>query len=135
MQGRKHFSSCMVTKTICVLLCIQSFPYTKHYIFNKHYFHSRSFQKYSRNSVENSRTFQGYRTIFHFSRTFQGHDAFSRTFQGLCEPCYRVRSRAVTKGQALGISSGYYEHDHRLFSCKCPQSSFIHSEIFQSDRI
>ena len=78
---------------------------------------------------------QGYRTIFHFSRTFQGHDAFSRTFQDLCESCYRVRNRAVTKGQALGIPPGYYEHDHRPFSCKCPQSSFIHSKIFQSDRI
>ena len=25
--------------------------------------------------------------IFQFSRTFQGDDAFSRTFQGPCEPC------------------------------------------------
>ena len=35
--------------------------------------------------MENSRTFQGYPSIFQFSRTFQEHDAFSRTFHGLCE--------------------------------------------------
>ena len=55
--------------------------------FNEGYFYLRSFQIYSRTSMENSRPFQGYPTIFQFSRTFQGHDGFSRTFQGLCEPC------------------------------------------------
>ena len=39
--------------------------------------------------MENLRTFQAYPTIFQFSRIFQGHDAFSRTFQGLYEPCSR----------------------------------------------
>ena len=55
--------------------------------------------------------FQGLFIVFKDMMLFQG------LFQGLCEPCYRVRNRAVTKGQALGISPGYYEHDHRLFSC------------------
>ena len=32
---------------------------------------------------------QGYPTIFQFSRTFQGHHAFSMTFQGPCEPWLR----------------------------------------------
>ena len=48
--------------------------------FNEGYFYLRSFQIYSRTS-------EGYLRIFQFSRTFQGHDAFSRTFQGPCEPC------------------------------------------------
>ena len=68
----------IITKTICVLLCFQSFLCAKQFFFNEGYFYSRSFQKYSRTSVENSRTFQGYSTIFQFSKTFQGHDAFSR---------------------------------------------------------
>ena len=63
---RKHFHDHQ--ENFCVLLCFQSFLCTKHF-FNEGYFHSRSFQKYSRTSVENS-------------RTFQEHDAFSRTFQG-----------------------------------------------------
>ena len=67
----------MTTKKICVLLCFQSFLCAKHF-FKQRLFYSRSFQKYSRTSVENSRTFQGYPTIFQFSRTFQAHDAFSR---------------------------------------------------------
>ena len=33
---------------------------------------------------------QGYPTIFQFSRTFQGHNAFSRTFQDSCEPCKKT---------------------------------------------
>ena len=73
--------------------------------------------------------------FFIFQELFKDMMLFQGLFQGLCEPCYRVRNRAVTKGQALGISPGYYEYDHCLFSCKCPQSSFIHSKIFQSDRI
>ena len=32
----------------------------------------------------------------------------SRTFQGLCEPCYRVRNRAITKGRAPGISPAIF---------------------------
>ena len=46
--------------------------YTSLHQFTKGYFYSRSFQKYSRTSEENSRTFQGYPTIFQFSTTFQG---------------------------------------------------------------
>ena len=46
--------------------------YTSLHQFTKGYFYSRSFQKYSRTSEENSRTFQGYPTIFQFSMTFQG---------------------------------------------------------------
>ena len=68
----------IINKPICVLLCFQSFLCAKQFFFNEGYFYSRSFQKYSRTSVENSRTFQGYSTIFQFSKTFQGHDAFSR---------------------------------------------------------
>ena len=65
------------------MLCFQSFLCAKHVFFflNEGYFYSRSFQKYSRPFVENSKTFQGYPTIFQFSRTFQVHDAFSRTFE------------------------------------------------------
>ena len=45
--------------------------------------------------MENSRAFQGYPTTFPLSRTFQGHDAFSRTFQGPCEPCHISRQVAT----------------------------------------
>ena len=45
---------------------------TFYFFFNEGYFYSRSLQKYSRTSVENSRTFQGYPTIFQFLRIFQG---------------------------------------------------------------
>ena len=55
--------------------------------------------------------------FFIFQGLFKDMMLFQGLFQGLCEPCYRVRNRAVTKGQALGISPGYYEHDHCLFSC------------------
>ena len=68
----------IITKPICVLLCFQSFLCAKQFFFNEGYFYSRSFQKYSRTSVENLRTFKGYPTIFQFSKTFQGHDAFLR---------------------------------------------------------
>ena len=59
----------MITRKICILLCFQSFLLPKtFFFFNRGYFYTRSFQKYSRISVENSRTFQGYPTIFQFSR-------------------------------------------------------------------
>jgi len=59
-------------RKISVLLRIQSFLCAKHVFYlNKSYFYSRSFQKYSRTSVENSRTFQGYPTISQFSRTLR----------------------------------------------------------------
>ena len=79
--------------------------------------------------------FKGIAQVFIFQGLSKDIMLFQGLFQGLCEPCHRVRKRAFTKGQALEISSCYYEHDHRLFTCKCPQSSFIHSKIFQSDRI
>ena len=65
-------------RIICVLLCFQSFICAKHvlfvcFFFNKGQFYSRSFQKLSRTSVENSRTFQEYPTISQFSRTFKAH--------------------------------------------------------------
>ena len=69
-------------RKICILLCFQSFLCAKHVFYlNESYFYSRSFQKYSRTSVENSRTFQGYPTI----------SQFLRTLQGLCEPCLYPR--------------------------------------------
>ena len=81
---RKHFHDHQENLCIAVLSII---PLRKPFFFNyEDYFYSRSFKKHSRTSVENSRTFQEYPTIFQFSRTFQGRDAFSRTFQGLCEP-------------------------------------------------
>ena len=55
----------MITNKIWVLLCFQSFPLHKTLFLTKVIF------------------FQGYPTMFQFSRTFQGHDAFSWTFQGL----------------------------------------------------
>ena len=70
----------MITKKIFVYCYAFNHSFAQNIFFNEGYFYSRGFQKYSRTSVENSRTFQGYRTIFQFSRTFQGHDAFSRTF-------------------------------------------------------
>ena len=67
-------------RKICILLCFQSFLCAKHVFYlNESYFYSRSFQKYSRTSVENSRTFQGYPANLQFSRTFQGP----------CEPWHR----------------------------------------------
>ena len=62
-------------RKICVLLCFQSFLCAKHVFYlNESYF-------YSRTSVENSRTFQGYPTI----------SQFSRILKGLCEPCLYPR--------------------------------------------
>ena len=72
---KKHFHYHQNNLCIAVLSII---PLCKTVFFNEGYFYSRSFQKYSRTSVENSRTFKGYPTIFQFSKTFQGHDAFSR---------------------------------------------------------
>ena len=72
---KKHFHYHQSNLCIAVLSII---PLCKTVFFNEGYFYSRSFQKYSRTSVENSRTFKGYPTIFQFSKTFQGHDAFSR---------------------------------------------------------
>ena len=74
----------LITLKIAVL---SDLSFAQNTFFNKGYFYSRSFQKYSRTSGENSRTIQGYPTNFQFSRTFQGHDDFSRTFQGPCKPC------------------------------------------------
>ena len=76
---RKHFHDHQETLCIAVLSII---PLRKPFFFNyEGYFYSRSFKKYSRTSEENSRTFQGYPTIFQFSMTFQGRDDFSRTFK------------------------------------------------------
>ena len=72
---KKHFHYHQNNLCIAVLSII---PLCKTVFFNEGYFYSRSFQKYSRTSVENSRTFKGYPTIFQFSKTFQGNDAFSR---------------------------------------------------------
>ena len=75
----------MITKKIYILMCFQIFPLRITLFFNESYFYSRSFQKYSRTSVENSRTFQGYPTNFQFSSTFQGP----------CKPCYTSPNRKV----------------------------------------
>ena len=80
----------MITKKIFVYCYAFNHSFAQNIFFNEGYFYSRGFQKYSRTSVENSRTFQGYRTIFQFSRTFQGHDASSRTFQDPSEPCKKT---------------------------------------------
>ena len=79
-----HFLDHFENSHIAVL---SDLSFAQNTFFNKGYFYSRSFQKYSRTSGENSRTIQGYPTNFQFSRTFQGHDDFSRTFQGPCKPC------------------------------------------------
>ena len=44
-----------------------------------------------------------YPTIFQFSRTFQGHNAFSRTFQDPCEPCKKTLDSC--KSQSPGCMS------------------------------
>ena len=61
----------MTAKKICVLLCFQSFLCANHFNFNEGYFYSRSFQKYSRTSEENSKTFQAYPTIFRYQGLFK----------------------------------------------------------------
>ena len=69
---RKH--TFMITKKICVLLCFQSFLYAKHF-FNKGYFYSRSFQKYSRTSAENFKDiaqFFSFQGLFNDMMLFQG---------------------------------------------------------------
>ena len=71
---KKHFHHHQDNLCIAVLSII---PLRKTFFFNEGYFYSRSFQKYSRTFVENSRTIQGYPTIVQFSRIFQGP----------CEPC------------------------------------------------
>ena len=74
---RKDF---MFTKeNLCIaVLSIIPLRKTCFFFLNEGYFYSRSFQKHSRTSVENSRTFHGYPTIFEFPRTFEG----------LCESCH-----------------------------------------------
>ena len=59
---KKHFHDHQ--ENVCVLLCFQSFLVcAKQFFFlffnDQSYIYSSSFQKYSRTSVENSRTFQG----------------------------------------------------------------------------
>ena len=51
--------------------------------FNEGYFYLRSFQIYSRTSMENSRPFQGYPTIFQFQGLFND----MMVFQGLFKAC------------------------------------------------
>ena len=41
----------------------------------------KELSEYSKNSVDDDRTFEGHPTIFHFSRAFQGHDAFQGVFK------------------------------------------------------
>ena len=117
----------MITKTICVLLCFQSSLCAKHFIFDEGYFYSGSFQKYSRTYVQNSRTSQGYPTIFQFPRTFQGHHAFSRTFQGPCEPWRRsglIKQRPSSNVQ-LTVSYISLSSVYTTTAWKCLMSRFV----------
>ena len=68
---------------------------------------------------------QGYPTIFQFSRTFQGHHAFSMTFQGPCEPWLRsglIKQRPSSNVQLtvlyISLSS---VHDYNM---KMPNATF-----------
>ena len=68
---------------------------------------------------------QGYPTIFQFSRTFQGHHAFSMTFQGPCEPWLRsglIKQRPSSNVQLtvlyISLSS---VHDYNM---KMPNVTF-----------
>ena len=60
---KKHFHDHQ--ENVCVLLCFQSFLvcakqfFFSFFFYDQSYFYSSSFQKYSKTSVENSRTFQG----------------------------------------------------------------------------
>ena len=91
----------MTTKKIFLLLC---FPLRKTLFLNKGYFIQGAFKNIQGLLWKISRTFQGYPTIFQFSRTLQAHDAFSRTCQGPCEPCL-----------ALHLLPGLVP---RVFSCR-----------------
>ena len=79
----------MITKTICVLLCFQS-SYAQNILFlTKVIFIQGAFKNIQGLLCKIQglvKSCQGYPTIFQFSRTFQGHHAFSMTFQGPCEP-------------------------------------------------
>ena len=86
-EHRNHKKTLSLSPRKFVYHCAFNHSIAQNIFFNKGYFYSRSFQKYSRTSVRNTRAFQGYPTIFQFSRTFQGHHSFSMTFQGPCEPC------------------------------------------------
>ena len=118
----------IITKTICVLLCFQSFLCAKQSFLTRVIFIQGAFKNIQGLLWKIQGIFKGIAQVFIFQGLSKDIMLFQGLFQGLCEPCYRVRKRAVTKGLTLGISPGYYEHDHRLFSCKCPQSSFIHSK-------
>ena len=79
----------MITKKINILhiAVLLSLSFAQILFFNKGYFYSRSFQKYSMTSRKIQGLFKDIlQNNLQFSRTFQGHDAFSKNFQGPCEP-------------------------------------------------
>ena len=75
---RKHFHDHQENLCIAVLSIIISFVQT---ILFLGYFYSRSFQKYSRTSVENSRTCQAYPTIFQYQGLFKDMMLFQGLFK------------------------------------------------------
>ena len=78
---RKHFHDHQENLCIAVILII---PLAKQFVFKKGYLLFKgAFKNIQGLCVENSRTFQGYPTIFQFSRTFRGHDCF---FKDLSRP-------------------------------------------------
>ena len=78
----------MTTKKICVLLCFQSFLCAKHFaLITKVIFIQGAFK-----NIQG--LFTDIPQFFNFQRLFiQGHDAFSGTFQGLCEPWFKTSRR------------------------------------------
>ena len=78
---RKHFHDHQENLCIAVILII---PLAKQFVFKKGYLlFEGAFKNIQGLCVENSRTFQGYPTIFQFSRTFQGLFKDMMLFQGL----------------------------------------------------
>ena len=78
---RKHFHDHQANLCIAVILII---PLAKQFVFKKGYLLFKGALKNIQGlCVENSRTFQGYPSIFQFSRTFRGHDCF---FKDLSRP-------------------------------------------------
>ena len=134
---RKH--TFMITKKICMPRAF-NLSFVQNTFFNKGYLYrelSKIFKDFCGKFKDFLRT--SHNIIFQFSRTFQGHNAFSRTFQGPCEPCmsdcvinlvfsgvlkhYTHPWYHLKKGLILGVKTCETHEWHKTMNTKKPLRS------------
>ena len=131
----------MITEKIFAYCCVFNHSFAENIFLKWRLFVfkelSKIFKDFCGKFKDFSRT--SHNIIFQFSRTFQGHNAFSRTFQGPCEPCmsdcvidlvfsgvlkhYTHPWYHLKKGLILGVKTCETHERHKTMNTKKPLRS------------